>query len=375
MSGGYYKQLTDKVDYRILTLLPPAVAVLLLLPVLINGLEYGVDFKGGMWMDVLTPTELDAGKLKALEADLQAAGLKDVKATVGFDIDTHQNKLVVQTTTVVQDKKPVTRAISKYAGTLTEYDTAVIPYSGKLPLDFTQNLEKRLKQGIDVNQTDGKLILSGLDFNKDDLQSAVSYYLREEVKVDLAKKNFNIRSVGPTLGKSFREQGFKAIVLALIFMGFVVFVAFRDIIPTVAVIQAAINDVLFAVGGMYLLGIPMEPASLAALLMLIGYSVDTDVLLTARVLKNRSEDFYVLVDDAMKTGITMTLTTITVMTIVYVVSTTLTQITTLANISAVLWMGLFADIFTTWITNVGVLKWYLDNPRHKDMWKVWRWRR
>jgi preprotein translocase subunit SecF len=29
------------------------------------------------------------------------------------------------------------------------------------------------------------------------------------------------------------------------------------------------------------------------------------------------------------------------------------------EISAVLLIGLFADIFNTWLTNVGILKWYV----------------
>jgi preprotein translocase subunit SecF len=363
MSRGYYAKLTEKVDYRVLTVIPPALSLIFVGIILVHGLEYGIDFKGGTWVDVLTDRQLGAAQLQEIESGLTSTGLSDVQARVGYDVDTGQEKLAIQTTTVVNDTAALKARLEPIVGTLNDYDTAVARVPEKPPVEFKENLEKRLKQGVDLNYSSGTLTIRGLDLNEAEVESYLTYHFKQPVNVTLAKKNYNIRSVGPTLGAAFRDQGFKAIIVALAFMGIVVYIAFHDLFPTVAVIQAAINDLIFAVGGMSLLGIPLEPASLGALLMLIGYSVDTDVLLTARVLKNKGDDFDVLVDDAMRTGITMTITTLTVMTIVYIVSTTLTQITTLSSIAAVLWMGLFADIFTTWITNVGLLKWYLEHSR------------
>jgi preprotein translocase subunit SecF len=81
-----------------------------------------------------------------------------------------------------------------------------------------------------------------------------------------------------------------------------------------------------------------------------------------RVLRERRGTVDHRIDDAMKTGLTMTGTTLAVMVVVYVVSTKLTQIYTLKNIASVLLLGLMADLFTTWFTNAGILKWYLEKP-------------
>ncbi len=363
MSFRLYQELTRRYDYRVLTWIPPLFAALMLAVVLINGLQYGIDFEGGTWIDVLTDNKLSSGDIEAMESGLASAGLKDVNVRVGYDIDSGKDKVIVQTTTVVQDSAPLKAEITRYAGELTEYDTATLALSSKPPVEFKDALENRIRQKVDMNYSGGILTVKGMDLDAAELSSYLTYHFKENLTVDLAKKNFNMRSVGPTLGRSFRDQGFMAIAVALLFMGFVVYLAFgRNLIPTVAVIQAAVCDLTIALGGMSILGIPMEPASLGALLMLIGYSVDTDILLTARVLKNKAEDFYVLVDDAMRTGVTMTFTTIAVMTIVYVISTTLTQITTLSSIASVLLIGLFADLFVTWATNVGILKWYVESP-------------
>ncbi|MDL5504021.1 MAG: hypothetical protein QSU88_12495, partial [Candidatus Methanoperedens sp.] len=68
----------------------------------------------------------------------------------------------------------------------------------------------------------------------------------------------------------------------------------------------------------------------------------------------------------MKTGMTMTLTTLAALIALFVVSSgsylvsTFTRIDIIRDISVVLIFGLIADIINTWMTNVGILKWYLE---------------
>jgi len=112
-------------------------------------------------------------------------------------------------------------------------------------------------------------------------------------------------------------------------------------------------------------GIVLSLGTVAALLMLIGYSVDTDILLTTRLLKRKGE-LGDKIKDAMKTGMTMTLTTLAALTALFAVSSgsylvsTFTRIDIIRDISIVLIFGLIADIINTWMTNVGILKWYLE---------------
>ncbi|MBU0763039.1 MAG: hypothetical protein KKD39_08440 [Candidatus Altiarchaeota archaeon] len=371
MFDGMYEKLTSRVDYRLLAILTPLFAVLMVVLLLFNGIEYGIDFKGGMWIEVLADKELNAAQLQSLEKELSSKGLENVKVTIGYDLNTGYNKLVIQTTTVLEDKHLITDILSSYAGRLTEYDTAETIVSVKPPTGLEEKLEQRLKYDIDYNYADGKITIYGMDLAKEDLDSALSYYLNEKTEVSLSKKNFNIRSVGPTLGATFREQGIKAIIISFVLMSIVVFIAFKEIIPCVAVIQAAVCDIVIALGGMSLLGIPLEPATIGALLMLIGYSVDTDIMLTSRTIKDRRGEFNEQVEDAIKTGLTMTGTTLAALSVIYVISTALTQIETWAHIASVLIIGLFGDLPATWFTNVGIIKWYVESGKRK----ITRWKK
>ena len=85
------------------------------------------------------------------------------------------------------------------------------------------------------------------------------------------------RSVGPLLSKQSLTQVYYALAFAFLFMSITVFIIFRNLVPSLAVILAAFCDIIIAIGGMSVFGIPLSLASVGALLMLIGYSVDTDI--------------------------------------------------------------------------------------------------
>ncbi|AYK15297.1 MAG: protein translocase subunit SecF [Methanosarcina flavescens] len=183
--------------------------------------------------------------------------------------------------------------------------------------------------------------------------------------------NVQIQQVGPIYGRDLQVQAVQALIISFIGMSLVVFLLFRTLIPSFVVIFAAFSDIVIAMAFMKVAGIELSLGTLAALLMLIGYSVDSDVLLTNRVLKRRGT-IEEKISRAMKTGITMTTTTLAALAVMYIVSTysylvipSFTQITLLSQISIVLIAGLIADMTNTWLLNTGILRWYVSKPEFR----------
>jgi preprotein translocase subunit SecF len=188
------------------------------------------------------------------------------------------------------------------------------------------------------------------------------------LKDDLIKKvkseftNVEIRDMGEQFSKTLQSQAVRAIIISFIFMAIVVFITFKTFVPAGAVLISAFADIAFAAAMMDVFGIFLTLGTLAALLMLIGYSVDTDILLTTRLLKRKGE-LNDKIKDAMKTGLTMTTTTLGALIALFVVSSGIISsfllIDIIRDISIVLIFGLIADIVNTWMTNVGILRWYI----------------
>lgn len=166
-----------------------------------------------------------------------------------------------------------------------------------------------------------------------------------------------IDQIGESFGKSLQSQAAIALIISFIGMAIVVFLSFRTFVPSVAVILSAFADMVMTAAVMNIVGITLSLGTTAALLMLIGYSVDSDILLTNRVLKRQGKLNDKLMG-AFHTGIIMTSTTLAATTALFLVSW-FGSVQVLMEISAVLLIGLFADIFNTWLTNVGILKWYV----------------
>jgi preprotein translocase subunit SecF len=166
-----------------------------------------------------------------------------------------------------------------------------------------------------------------------------------------------IDQIGESFGKSLQYQAVIALIFSFIGMAIVIFISFRTFVPAVAVVLSAFADMVMTAAVMNIVGIPLSLGTTAALLMLIGYSVDSDILLTNRVLKRQGK-LNDKLTGAFNTGIIMTSTTLAAATTLFVISW-FGSVQILMEISAVLLIGLVADIFNTWLTNVGILKWYV----------------
>jgi preprotein translocase subunit SecF len=163
-------------------------------------------------------------------------------------------------------------------------------------------------------------------------------------------------SVGASFGRSTQLLALGGVAVAFLGMSALVFVMFRTFVPSVAVVVSAFSDIVIPVAIMNLLGIELSLGTVAALLMIIGYSVDSDILLNNHVLR-RGGDFYESVRRAMRTGVTMTLTSLVAMIVMTIVAT-IFGIGLLAAIGTVLAFGLATDLMNTYMLNLSLLRWY-----------------
>ncbi len=183
------------------------------------------------------------------------------------------------------------------------------------------------------------------------------------LNADYGVGSYQMANISPVFGKQYLTQGLYALMLAFFLMAIVVFAVFRTVIPPSAVIFAAFSDIVVAVACMDLIGLELSLGTVAALLMLIGYSVDSNVLLTTNLLRKKG-DLNEKLRNTMKTGIMMTSTTLTAIFAMFIVSYFI-DITILKAISIVLIFGLVMDLMNTWLLNAGILKWYIEKQEKK----------
>jgi len=191
------------------------------------------------------------------------------------------------------------------------------------------------------------IIIEVSDIKSEELKSI----LESSLNMKLTDQNYSVEETGAALGESFFKELIYIVLIAFLLMSIVVFITFRTFIPPIAVIFAALIDITVPLAIINVLGMKISSAGIVAFLLLIGYSVDTDILLTTRVLKRTGSPLFNRMYNAMKTGLTMTFCAISVMLIGIIFSTS----PIFKEMFFIILLGLIVDTFSTWLTNTGIL--------------------
>jgi len=180
-----------------------------------------------------------------------------------------------------------------------------------------------------------------------------------ELKGQATSSGMNVTSSGSTpasFGADSMRVALFGIAIAFLGMSVLAFALFRTFVPSIAIVISAFSDLVIPLAVLSLFQVKLSLGTVAGLLMLIGYSVDSDILLNNHILRRRGE-FYESTYAAMQTGVTMTLTSIVAMTVMAIMAT-LFGIQIMAQIGIVLVLGLSVDLMNTYMLNLSLLRWY-----------------
>jgi preprotein translocase subunit SecF len=219
-------------------------------------------------------------------------------------------------------------------------------------------IETKLGASADVKalgSLSGGSVGYAIELEKSTNSTSALEAIRQITGLELAPGSYTIEDQSAGFGNSFWQSAVQAIILAFVFMSIVVFLYFRVPIPSAAIILCGFADTVGTMAIMNLIGMKLSTGGVAALLMIIGYSVDTDILLSSRLLKHHEGSLDQRIHSSIKTGLTMQFTAIAALTALWI----LTPATLLKQIAEILIIGLILDIFYTWFQNVGILRWYI----------------
>ena len=175
---------------------------------------------------------------------------------------------------------------------------------------------------------------------------------------------FQFQQIAPAVGAIFWQTSITVTLAAIILLLLVVFFLFREFVPALAIILAGLFDVLAGLAAMPFFGISLSLPTISALLMLMGYSIDTDVLSASRVLKGVGKTSREQAVSSFKTGMMMTITALAAV-LVMAVFSYFNQMIAIYEIGIVLFFGLIGDIIATWLMNMPILLWFVESKAAK----------
>lgn len=262
--------------------------------------------------------------------------------------------LVMIGLTIEKEGTPIYRDVSLKGGL-----SAIIEVQSSMTDNqLKSNLEERFGQNsfsvselYDGGDKIGFII--DTDLEESDLISALSNIFNVEVSTS---DNYSSNFISPTLSNAFFKQAMYILAISFVLMSIVIFLYFKEFVPSGAVVLSAIFDIIVTVGILDLMGFKISVAGIGALMMLIGYSIDTDVLLTNRLIREYGQDYFEKTFFAFKTGVLMSATTL----IAGVAALFITNSAIIFEIAMILVVGLLVDFVSTWLQNAGILLWWLE---------------
>ncbi|MFH0970495.1 MAG: hypothetical protein V1776_03480 [Candidatus Diapherotrites archaeon] len=339
--------LYDK-SFKRLMILPAVLTVIFLIIILVApGVTLGLDFAGGTRIVVNTDKLQEQPVKDLLSSEF---GLPDSKVTiVSSPFGTSARIEYAEPKNLSDSRVLLEQAIAKKTSNPSQ--------SVAMLNDIMSKLNQQLLIG-----NDPELLIPIASKAVNDASAAISAGVQESLIGQFGLPSdtpFTVEQVTPTFGASFLANTIFVAIVSIILLTIVIFIFFRELIPSLAVVEAALFDMLTALALLTLFGFSITLSTVAALLMLVGYSVDTDILLTTRVLKRRDKTVLARANDTLMTGLTVTSTLMGAAMVMLIVSWS-AQMTTIFEISATILFGLMGDLVATWFTNAPILLWYWE---------------
>jgi preprotein translocase subunit SecF len=260
-----------------------------------GGPKYGIDFRGGALMYVRFASKPPIDKIRSA---LNKHFPVDVTEVVGSNeviigTDLHNDQQLNQARQVMQETLESTFGAGE---------------SGKLDLNNSgaEALGDRLREplqtaGVGISETQlqdmAKAITtardtqhSGLitDYNSLSAVPGVTPKVISVLRQETFLSPFNVRSteiVGPKIGADLQHQAVMAVLYAL--GGMLVYIAFRfEWIYGVAAVVAVFHDTIITIGLFSLFGKEISLTVVAALLTLVGYSMNDTIVVFDRIREN-----------------------------------------------------------------------------------------
>jgi preprotein translocase subunit SecF len=294
-----------------------------------HGLRYGIDFRGGTLVVVRFSSAPPVDKIRD---GLKGAGLQNSTITPISDISDPNSKNDVQISletnaqgdaAIDADRQAVIDALHKTFGSASAMPDFNNVTPSALALFLTQKdpLTLGSAAGDRYTQLSQKLTTArdkaGIITNFDQLKSAdgAAPGVIISLSSGYALGDFAIRSVdsvGPKVGAQLRNQAIYATLYAL--LGMLVYIAFRfEWVYGAAAVIAVFHDVLITLGFFSLRHYEISLTVIAALLTLVGYSMNDTIVIFDRVRENlrlmRREPFTEIVNKSINQTLSRTILT------------------------------------------------------------------
>ncbi len=281
---------------------------------LIVGLKYGIDFSGGTELQI----RFEKAEVSGAEIRDALAGLKPEPEVQHFGMVDGKHEYLIKLSNIsfVSDEM----ATKIESDLKAEFSTENLRNFGHRTVggDF---LEFVTDKKVDTEKLHKKMESYNITINNMSVEGAEGRWIH---KIQLAGLSGEVLrmlsekfgagstellredSVGPKVGAELKQKGLKSILFALVMI--LAYIGFRfNLVFAPGAVVALIHDVLITVGVFVILGVQFTIPTIAALLTIVGYSLNDTIVVYDRIRENLSKTKTRSLADVVNESINQTL--------------------------------------------------------------------
>jgi len=350
----------------------------------LSGLNLGIDFTGGTLVYIKFK---DTPQIETIRTTLDQAGLS-AQEIVRFDELSKNEVQIRMAYSEGGESLDLSQESARIFAALREaYDQGHLS-SGKLDLNNTTRAGLSTKlQELDSDNLVDSLSVSEFSLHYDEVANKILDYRNQHsgmihdfaelgelgisstVSQMLSEETYlsdfvviSVESVGPKVGQELRTRARNAIFFSLIGMLLYIALRFRWIYGLAAIV-ALFHDVFITIGVFSLTGLEISLTVVAALLTLVGYSINDTIVVFDRVRENqklmRRSDLYAIINSSINQTLNRTIMT-SGMTFVAVLSLYLLGGQVLRGFSVALVVGIIVGTYSSIAIASPIVLWWQD---------------
>lgn len=175
-----------------------------------------------------------------------------------------------------------------------------------------------------------------------------------------------MEKVGPAMGQELTQSAIISLVIACVLMLVYIWIRF-ELASGVTAVLALLHDVLIMVAFVTIFRIPINSTFVAAVLTIVGYSINNTIIIFDRIRENRrgmgsKDSFGSMVDLSLKQSLTRTLNT-SITTLVTITALYILGVESIKEFSLPIIVGLIAGTYSSLFIAPSVWSMYQDRKK------------
>ncbi|CAK7022535.1 protein translocase subunit SecF [Tissierella sp. P1] len=221
-----------------------------------------------------------------------------------------------------------------------------------IPVDEVREITDEYDKNVSIlhggTEKDELIIKSTLDLSNDVITDIINKFIE---KYDINKNNFQSEKFGPFMGAEIKNKALLSTLIATVLM--LGYITWRfEFNFGVAAIVALAHDILIMLAVYSILRIPVNSSFIAAILTILGYSINDTIVIFDRIRENTKlyprESVENIINNSIKQSlkrtIYTTLTTLMAVTVLYILGVEDVKVLTLPLIIGMI-AGVYSSLF------------------------------